>query len=287
MGPGFKYHIVTVAAIFFALTVGLVIGSLYVSPQLTDRQTRAIRDLRASLDADVREQRQKIEQYQEFFDQALPALVQRRLAGTGIALVQMGDYPELLPRVRETLLLADATIFSETTLESALARPDELLKATLDPLHAETPQIPADRAGFARLLAELLAGAAATPENILAPLANANLLRTSSDSDYTRPARWVVLIGGSREESSLRPENLDTPLLRELQKTGATLVVCEPADARVSHIAAYRALNPDIITIDNIDQETGLCTLVYAMRGAPGAFGIKETANRLFPALSP
>lgn len=287
MGPGFKYHVVTVAAIFFALTVGLVIGSLYVSPQLADQQKRAISDLRVALDNDVREQREHIKHYKEFFDQSLPALVQRRLVGVSVALVQVGDYPELLAKVRETLLLADATILSETTLDNTLARPDELLKATLDTIHAETPIIPTDRTELARVLASLLTGAAPSPETMLTPLTRANLIRTSRDSDYTRPARYVIMVGGSRDENSLRPENLDAPLIAELQKLNVTVVMCEPLEAKFSDILAYRNLKLNVSTVDNADHDIGLCALIYSLRGERGAFGVKETASRLFPTSNP
>lgn len=283
MGPGFKYHVVTVAAIFFALTVGLVIGSLYVSPQLADRQRRAIDDLRITLDNDVREQRVVIQRYQDFVQQMMPSLIQRKLAGSGVALVQVGDSPELLPQIRDTLLAADATILSETTIERDAARPDELLRATLEPLRAADPTLPADRAGLARLIATLITGAHPLPDTVLEPLRRAGLIRLDRNSDYTRPARTVILIGGSREENTLRPENVDAPLITELQKLGATVLMCESSEAKFSDIPAYRALNLDVTTIDNADQEIGRCALVFALRGEKGAYGIKETADRVFP----
>jgi hypothetical protein len=287
MGPGFKYHVVTVCAVFFALTVGLVVGSLYVSPQLTDRQTRAIRDLQATLNNDVLEQRGTIQRYQEFWKQAMPSLLERRLMGVGVALVQVGDYPELLPKVRETLQAADATILSETTIEREAGRPDELLKATLEPLHTEDASFPTDRIGLARLFASLITGAHPTPDTTLPPLTRAGLLHVERTSDYARPARYVLLIGGSREENGLRPKNVDAPLITELQKLGVTVLMCEPFEAKVSDIPAYREHKLAVTTIDNADQDIGLCSLVLALRGEKGSYGVKETADRLFPTSTP
>ena len=138
-------------------------------------------------------------------------------------------------------------------------------------------------AGLSRALATLLTGGYAGSEEIAAALANAGLIRPERESDYKRPARFVVLIGGNRQENSLRPTNVDAPLIAELQKLNATVVMCEPFDAKFSDIAAYRSLNLDISTIDNIDQDMGLCALVYALRGERSHYGIKETSLRLFP----
>lgn len=283
MSPGFKYHLVTVSAIFFALTIGLVIGSLYLSPQLAERQNRAIDALRIALDRDVREQRERVQRYEDFFEQALPALVQRRLLGAGVALVQIGDYPELTEKVRDVLQLADATILSRTTLLAGLSRPEPLLKSTLSTVRREAPEVPADRQELVRTLASLLTGSLNAPEKIVEPLARAGLIQYDRNSEYTRPARFVVLLAGSQEASSLRPGNLDAPLITELQKRNVVVVMCEPFAARFSDVEAYRELKLQVSTVDNADQDIGRCALVYALRSEPGFYGIKPLARRLFP----
>ncbi|MCS6777658.1 MAG: copper transporter [Chloroherpetonaceae bacterium] len=283
MSPGFKYHLVTVSAIFFALTIGLVIGSLYLSPQLAERQNRAIDALRVALDRDVREQRERVQRYEDFFEQALPSLVQRRLLGASVALVQVGDYPELTEKVRDTLQLADATIFSRTTLLPGLSRPEPLLKSTLSAVRKEAPGVPADRQELIRTLASLLTGSLNAPETVIEPLARAGLIQYDRNSDYTRPTRFVVLIAGSQEANSRRHGNLDALLIAELQKRNAIVVMCEPSGARFSDVEAYRELNLQISMIDNADQDIGRCALVYALRGEPGTYGIKPVARRLFP----
>ena len=48
MGLGFKYHVVTIAAIFFALTIGLVVGSLFGSPRVPQTTMIAIEALKKS-----------------------------------------------------------------------------------------------------------------------------------------------------------------------------------------------------------------------------------------------
>ena len=119
MGPGFKYHIVTIAAIFFALTAGLVVGSLYVSPQVADGQKRAITNLRETINKNVADQRAEIERYQKFVAAASPILIQNRLKGEPVAIVQTGDYPEATEKVRAALTQANARIVSVTHIDEA------------------------------------------------------------------------------------------------------------------------------------------------------------------------
>ncbi|HZP83026.1 MAG TPA: copper transporter, partial [Chthonomonadaceae bacterium] len=102
-------------------------------------------------------------------------------------------------------------------------------------------------------------------------------------NDYQTPAQYVVVVAGSRTEGSLRISNVDQPLIAALQKQGLTVVACEPQEALVSDIGAYRSLNIDVATVDNVDTDIGHCTLVFALRGEKDDYGTKETAKRLLP----
>src|SRR5437588_9396652 len=93
LGPGFKYHVTTISAIFFALAVGLVVGSLYVSPRLADRQTRAIESLRKTFNKTIADQQAELTHYQQYAAHVTPALLRDKLIGADVAVVQTGDYP--------------------------------------------------------------------------------------------------------------------------------------------------------------------------------------------------
>jgi hypothetical protein len=45
MNPGFRYHIASLASIFFALGIGVVIGTLIVGGKVVDRQARLVQQL--------------------------------------------------------------------------------------------------------------------------------------------------------------------------------------------------------------------------------------------------
>jgi hypothetical protein len=86
----FRYHVVTVVAVFLALALGLLAGGAFVQPGLvdqlrnqTDSQLGTIADLRKQV-GDLRAQAAGLEAFSEA---ALSHLTQDRLAGSSVVLV--------------------------------------------------------------------------------------------------------------------------------------------------------------------------------------------------------
>ena len=278
MGPGFKYHIVTVAAIFFALTIGLVVGSLYVSPQLADRQTRAIRDLRTTLITDIAQQRQKIARYQDFVTQARPILLKKKLENRNVAIIQLGDYPETVTAVRAALTEAGAKILSQTEVERTLNRPDDQLLPLLQKIHAEDPRIPETRPEFFAFLASLLDGSVALPEDLVTLLIRERLMQSDAESRYNVSVPLFVVISGSRLDTD-RANQVDIPLIQALLQAKRTVVACEPQDVVVSDFLSYRVKDLEMPLVERVETEMGSCALVFALRGEKLFANANETAK--------
>jgi hypothetical protein len=266
LGPGFKYHVVTVAAIFFALTIGLVVGSLYVSPQLADRQTRAIRDLQSTLKSDITQQREQIDRYREFVSQTKPLLLRKKLENRTVAILHLGDYPEAANAVRDALTLAGAKILSETRIERTLNDLDESVLPLLAKLHAEDVRIPETRAEFFRFLSLVLSGAAFQPGELIEPLVRERLIEIEGDNRYDVPVRLFVIIAGSRLDTD-RTRQIDAPLIQALIQQKLTVVACEPQEIAISDFPSYRLQNFELPLVDRVDTDMGGCALVYALRG--------------------
>lgn len=266
MGPGFKYHVITISAIFFALTIGLVLGSLYVSPRLADKQTRAIVALQGKFNNEFMSQRRKLENYEKFMADEIPVLLKNKLSGINIAIIQIGDYPEALTKVKDALQLANAKVVSVTSVDHSLDRPDDALNLTLAGLHSDTPVIPADKESLIRELTASIAHGETGDNNVMSALDHAGLINIEQDSSYKSPVRAIIFVCGSRTENSTRPVNIDQPLITALQKMKLTIVACEPEKIISSDLAAYQTLNLDIIPIENVDTDIGRCALVFALR---------------------
>ena len=269
MGPGLKYHVVTIAAIFFALTIGLVVGSLIVSPRVADRQQRAIARLQTTLNLDNISLHQKLKHWEEFGDRVSPVLLKGRLAGTPVAIIQTGDYPDALARVRESLQLADARLPAVFTIGRAYDRPDDALSATLGALHADNPLLPADRAAVAEALATVLEQGLVKPDDLFTRLEEVQILHAELDTAHLVPIHLVVVVAGSRLANDTRPAQVDKPLIEALQRHGLTVVMCEPQEVVSSDIENYRKLGLNVPAVAGIDDDIGRCDLILALGGTP------------------
>ena len=275
MGPGFKYHVMTIAAIFFALTLGLVVGSLYVSPQVADGQKRAITGLRETINKNVADQRAEIERYQKFVATTSPLLIQNRMKGEPVAIIQTGDYPDAVERVRAALTQANARIVSVTHLDEAFNRSDDRLQAELaalkqdgaTPVEGEAP-LPKNRDELTAALAAILTRQGHPPDSLLPLLEDGAYLHLEPDAKFMQAPRYVIIVAGSRLADSTRPANVDAPLIAALQKTGVRVIACEPQNPAALDSAAYQALGVNVAVIENVDSDLGPASLIIALRGA-------------------
>src|SRR5919108_4183791 len=99
MGYSARYHAASLAAVFLALAIGILIGV-----GLGDNVVRGAKgDLEASLKSDLADARSQVEELQgllnqehEFDQQALPGLMGGLLRGDRIAVVALGGLPEAM-----------------------------------------------------------------------------------------------------------------------------------------------------------------------------------------------
>lgn len=283
MAFGFKYHVVTVCAIFFALTVGLVVGSLLVSPKVADKQQRAIVNLTDKLNEDLSKKEIEKEQNDRAMASIVPAAIKGRLQFQKFAIIQTGDYVETTSILRETLTQAGAQVVSITAIGPEMDRTDEVLLPALATLQQSDNRFPTDRASLASAIATVIGKADVASAGIAAMLEHENYIHRDPGIDFQAIPKYVVIVAGSKLELSDRVINVDQPLIASLQKLGVTVLMCENSDVHVSDVPNYRRLMPDVTTIDNIDDPKGKCSLVFAVGGEVGNYGIKPSASYLLP----
>src|ERR671915_1207848 len=97
MGYSARYHAASLAAVFLALAVGILIGAEFGGDVITGTSE----SLEESLQNDVEEAqteaddlRQQLDREREFSGRAYPALVADRLAGERVAIVALGGLGE-------------------------------------------------------------------------------------------------------------------------------------------------------------------------------------------------
>jgi hypothetical protein len=274
MAPGFRYHVATIAAIFLALGVGIIVGSSFVQSAIVDRMTHRLEEMREQFATEVVVARDKNKRYADFVSALKPILVDGKLTGKRVALVQTGDHPETVRKVREALEQAGATVTSETVIDRGFpTRAKTNLSELLPKLRASHPNLPDDASALIRVLS--LAVARGVPEEDLQALEGARLIRRQGD--YSQSTDFVVLVGGATLENESRAESLDSPLVEQIKSLGVKVVVTEPEQTPISYIPVLRGSG--VTTVDNADTDIGAIALVLALRSQPGSYGVKAFSH--------
>lgn len=283
-----RYHIASLAAVFLALGVGILIGGTMLKAdalvesrgQIADRLEKQLAQLRRdneAMQAQVNYLQISSDRQKDFAGQVLPLLVKGRLQGCRVAVIETGSHGfhgDLIT----ALELAGAKVQSVTTIVRGIGE-------------GEGREAPEGKPGGKNCGAEQLNSRLAyeighclvTNGNraVLDDLAEANVLRLSGE--YGAPLDAVVLFGGSRDRETAGPQVIDLPLIDYFQARNIPVFGVEEADVPYSHMKHYR--KKGISTVDNIDTAPGQVALVLAMAGRQGHYGIKPTAQRLLPPL--
>ena len=276
-----RYHLVSLAAVFLALSVGMLIGGLFLNTAPAETQQRLIRRIQedlARISAESDRNRRDFERMDQAIRELTPRLVKQRLKARRIAVVQTGDDDRALADTLKALRDAGAEIVSVTVVTNRwLELTDEEKKRIIRTLRSLKPNLPGDFTAIVKALANGVAlfGYDQTVEI----LRREGLIRASGE--YTLPCRYVVIVGGSSVPDSVRAAEIDRPLIRQWQDIGIEVVAAERHDCVSSHVAVYR--ETDIASVDCIDIALGQLVLPFLFEAQTEAYGVKDSADRVLP----
>ena len=301
----FRFHLVSLVAVFFALGLGVLSGTTVVNQQVvqtlenrTEDLTRNLADLRTDLarlqsEADV---------WSSFGDEAMAPLVAGRLADREVVIVTQDATDEAsLAGVRRALEEAGARVVALLSAGSRLGLPTEAdrealasvvgLDGSSDP---ESITIEAAQALAARL-ADGENGTDSLERLLEGDFLIAQQLPPTGLRDLGGGEQLVVAVAGGPAMSELEPVDFLVPLIEDLSDAGVAVAAAEPAleaDREPPFVTALRAdgdVAGRIATQDNVDQVPGQIGLVLAvedlLQGSPGHYGVKDGASRSIPDL--
>lgn len=289
----FRFHVLSLVAIFLALGLGIVIGVAMEGDEALLREQQVIVDrLEEDFNA-LREQNRLFQQeidliknlnehYQEFAQEVLPLLVENKLAGKNVAIVVTDGYATT-EGLESVLSLAGAQLVSIARINGGFNFDDgETQKYICEKLgFQEFPTKAQYMNQLAYVITEALQGRLNPGD--LDFLKEINLATFQVYSQ--QPIDIVVLLGGSREKLG-EPENIiDLPIIDCLLQKGISVAGTETSDVETSYMGLYQSKR--IATIDNIDTPPGQVALIWALAKAPGNYGIKTTADDFLPPLQP
>lgn len=303
----FRYHIVSIVAVFLALSVGVLFGATFIDQSIVDgleATQERLGDRNEQLRNLILEVEDENEHLRTFARATRDATVSGVLEGQPVVTIRFDDTPDgLVESMERTLAAAGARLDGTLTLTEQLdltsAESRARLATALD-APSEDPQALAVE--LARQLVEALSGV--NPQ-VLPRLAEAGLVRgdvalTPLGEDApaegppadgvpaeTLPA--VVVLGG--EVSPEFGERVVVPLARALSGEEVVTAVGVPGRTGVILEALRSDRDLRIVTVDGVESAMGQVSMALGLRAALegqfGAYGTGEGATASVPTPSP
>lgn len=285
-----RYHVYSLAAVFFALIIGMVVGHSFVVggpvditavKRISKNYEHDLSNLKGELYSqrdDLKSAKADLDRSNKMCSALIPIAFRDKLAYHSVAIIQTGDYGDLASDIKTVLQSAGALVSSTTKISSTMLKDDDeslfnaMTNAGIVPKNGET-----DKDAIIRTIAESIAFSK-HPDK-LASLQDSHVVDLSGD--YTGWNKYIVIVGGSSSDNENRLKSVDVPLINQLLDSGATVVGCEPYGAVSSDISAWEKTG--IATVDNADRSFGQVSLICALSGETAHFGQKKTSDRLIP----
>lgn len=283
MGYSARYHAASLAAVFLALAVGILIGVGFGDDVLSGTAENLEQSLEEDLSA-AREHEEELaaelERERAFGLQVLPALVDSRLEGETVGVVALGELPESVAGEIEATVEPTAGRLAKV----AVVREPPNLDAAAERLGPRFEDVAGEAAArLGRRLGLQLVRGGALPSAVREIL----LARFSGRQGpvdkvivYAEPAPE----GEAGEETTI--ERFRRGVLDGISDSGRPVVAVELSGTDPSLVPLFDG--HDIPTVDSLDLTSGkLAAVLTLATGAAGNFGIKAEADRLLPELVP
>jgi hypothetical protein len=280
----FRFHIVSLAAVFMALALGVVLGTAFINDGIVNRLESDVKNLRAERNT----ARGELSQWRKYGNDSEEALVESRLEGVRVLTIVPDGLPgAITDKLRSLLATAGAMDAGVVTLDRAWGEeepPTDDIAATLGIVGPISIESVTNEAAD-RLAREFAAGGGQT----LGALVEASLARYDAGDAAAAPggpARFVVIDHGT-------PSGLLEPLTRALvaQVPSGVLVADAEADELVDDsLVGILRRDPQggsFSTVDHFDTAPGRVAAILALRdfgrAATGHYGTCCGANRAAP----
>jgi hypothetical protein len=302
----FRFHLVSLIAVFLALGLGILVGSSVVDRAIVDNLEHEINNVKndsKQAKADLKVRDDTLSKLDEYVKKSSAYAVDQRLIDVPVAIVAERGVDASITKATLTMLQAagaDVPGVFWLTDKWRLDNPDDLAKLQ-DATHVSGNNATA-RAAALQLLARRLAqqqstGRRRTPD-VVEPLRRAGFLEfTDGDRSaltrFPRRAARVLVVTGTN--SDLSGADTVVPFVRGLVAVNAPSVVGEVYDshdgaspvpqrgASVAPIRGDSVLQQDVSTVDDLELAQGQVSVVIALEqlagGTVGHYGYGQSAS--------
>jgi hypothetical protein len=308
----FRYHVVSLTAVFLALAIGLVVGTAALNGPVADSLNQRVSELKkdnTQLRDSVSSLQEEVKREEDFAAEMAQVVLPGRLTGRKVLMVTLPSGREHADQVRAMLTTAGATITGRIEMQDSFfvpANSQELLYLAASAAQPSIPVtgLPSNSDGVETASALLASGVLdrtqGTPpsaEDITALLTAYEKAKYISYADagkdkVTEPAQAVVIVTGLPyvDKESAQKDQAVVTMVSQFDKQGAVVVAGNGAsDGNV--VAAVRgdgALVKTISTVDNANTTQGqvvtaLATAEMVSQGKAGQYGLGAGAASMMP----
>jgi Copper transport outer membrane protein, MctB len=287
----YRYHALSLAAVLFALALGVLIG---VAIGDTNLVSSAKNGIVHNLNAEAGEARQQAETAQdrlageEAFSHGLyPLAVHELLNGRSVGVVFLGGASnEVNSLVKTAVTQGDGTLATVVAVREPLNLAG-IAREAAGTHYTALSESPALLEHFGELIGRQLVSGGQNVDQELLSRVRGSLLSVF-DGQLTHLEGVVVArnpepAGASAAEAEA-DSRFENGLLAGISAAGVRAVGVELTAAQPSQIPWFKSHK--ISSVDDLDAQAGQAALLYALAGYSGAFGVKATADSLLPTVN-
>jgi hypothetical protein len=302
----FRYHVVSLTAVFLALAIGLVVGTAALNGPLADSlndQVNALRSDNQRLRQEADHLKTDANAQEQFAAEAAPALLRDTLTGKRVLILADSSGGDLANGVQEMLAMSGATLTGRVDIQGKFNDPgnnDHLLDLVTQLLPPTVTGLPTNSDGVETASA-LLAVALMDRTPALSTDSARAVLAGFKDAGYITygdtppgPAQAVIVVSGSpfidRDASKKNANVLTT--VDQFDRAAPLVVVAEAPSGDGNVVGAVRGdptLSKTISTVDNASTTQGqvasILALTEQLSGGSGHYGIGAGNTSMLPKL--
>jgi hypothetical protein len=306
----FRYHLISLIAVFLALGLGILMGSVVLSDRYVQRLEGRVEDFEGELDArreEVAELHDRVDALQAFGLESEPRLVEDALLGEELVAFNLYDSEgDVLEDIAATVESAGGTLVSTITLTDRFSSDEAEEWQEVASLLGTSSTDPDElRVAAASRLGQRAASAAGSRVVGGSPSSNAQRLdafvqaledegylgiSTSAESPVPAGASFLVF-GGAPEEAPEQAIEVGVALTEGLVVREQAVMVTEPTTSTWDFVRAVReheSLGAVVATVDNADTIPGRVAITLgldlAIEGVLGHYGVSDGAASILPA---
>jgi hypothetical protein len=302
----FRYHVVSLTAVFLALAIGLVVGTAALNGPVADSLKRSV-DALSKDNKQLRDQvdllTEEVNQEEKFATEAAPLMLGGSLSGRRVLIVTLPAGKDYADGVSKMLTTAGAQITGRVDMRDSFADPAKSIELLDLASRATPPSVPVTdlpRNSKGVETSSALLAAVLMDRDPVVPGADRTEVLTAYDKDgyltqaqeVTGPAEAVVVVAGLPyvdHEAAAKNDAVVT-MVEQFDEAGAIVVAGSGSgDGNVvSSVRGEQPLNKTISTVDNASTAQGQLVTALAVaeqlsHGRAGQYGVGAGATSLLP----